>query len=100
MDEHKNIVAFLKENSRGVDGQIFCFATLIAAICLFLIFFKITSYGVSVSSEKRLVALLFSPVINFFLLIRLKQLPWSKSSWSAVFRGLIVVSITLFLATI
>ena len=98
--ESKNFINILNREIKGIDRGVFFLTILSSLVFIILIIFELTSYGKSPSGSKRVVALFFSPVINFFLLIRLMQLPWSNSIWSAFFRAITIIIVTFYLATI
>lgn len=100
MDESKTVRELLAELSDSIDGLFLYAAVIIALILVVLIMFQLTSYGDALTRDKRLVALIFSPLINFFLLVRLRQLPFAAKPWSIVFRVCAIAGTTYFLATL
>lgn len=93
MSIYKDISRIIKSELTGIDRVTFFSISSVVIFLSTLIIFNITDYGTNPSGGKRLVGLAFCPVLNFLLIVRMKQ-----SSTPPIIRVIVLIFFSGFLA--
>lgn len=89
--ESESLKVFFGNLVKTIDGIAFLFCSVAAILWVGMIFFFPGLHDNGGQAGKLAVLAIFTPLILFFLLIRLRQLPWAGIRASSWFRAVVLV---------
>ncbi|MGH9876386.1 MAG: hypothetical protein ACREBU_08985 [Nitrososphaera sp.] len=93
----ETVASFVRGLPKTLDGLVLCICSFSALlwVALALLFPELQVTGRS--TIKLLILALFTPVILFFLLIRMRQLPWSRTKFGLALRVFLLIAMSVLI---